>query len=235
MLVNYAMPVRDIAVLFRPQVWGYFLSVDRGLAFQWWFHAIGVWLALFLLLKVLTRGDLLVSCSGATALLFSPFFQYWSLNCAPTIIFSIGTLLSARTLWKANTLRYLAVATLALAWFTTAFLLTFSFMPYLVTAAYLVAFLFPGMIMMALRQDHGELKTTLRIAGLASAVSLMMLVVSLVQKDLIWIELHPQNPRFKALSVDYLFYSGKHAEWFEIIPNLRKVFQYAGKTIFEVK
>jgi hypothetical protein len=124
MLVNYAMPVRDIAVLFRPQVWGYFLSVDRGLAFQWWFHAIGVWLALFLLLKVLTRGDLLVSCSGATALLFSPFFQYWSLNCAPTIIFSIGTLLSARTLWKANTLRYLAVATLALAWFTTAFLLT---------------------------------------------------------------------------------------------------------------
>jgi hypothetical protein len=59
--------------------------------------------------------------------------------------------------------------------------------------------------------------------------------VKLVQKDLIWIELHPQNPRFKALSVDYLFYSGKHAERFEIIPNLRKVFQYAGKTIFEVK
>ena len=175
MLVNFAAPVRDITVLFRPQVWGYFLSADSGMAFQWWFNAIGGWLALFFLFKAVACGDRFLSAAGATALLFSPFFQYWSLNCAPTVIFASGVLLFARFLWNATSVRRLAAATFALVWFLTAFSLTFNYTPYLVTMVFLIAFLLP--VLISTDRAHGAvlLETNRRLAGVAVALLLLAL------------------------------------------------------------
>ena len=145
MLITGAAPVRDPLVLFRPQVWGYFISGDVGMAFQWWFYVFGVWLAVWLVLRRLTDNDELTSTCGATALLFSPFFQAWSLNCAPTVIFACGTLLALARLRAARTTSQLMLATVMLAWFGTAFLLTFYYLPYLVTLLYFIVFVFAGM------------------------------------------------------------------------------------------
>ncbi|MBU4200525.1 MAG: hypothetical protein KKE37_04550 [Verrucomicrobia bacterium] len=144
MLITGAAPVRDPVVFFRPQVWGYFISGDIGMACQWWFNALGVWLAVWLVLRRLTGNDEWTSACGATALLFSPFFQAWSLNCAPSVIFAGGVLLAMVRLRTAVSARDLVLAAAGLAWCGVALMLTFQYMPYLVTLLYLVLFVFPG-------------------------------------------------------------------------------------------
>jgi len=151
MLITCAAPARDPMVLFRPQVWGYFISGDIGMAFQWWFYVFGTWIAVWLVLRRLTGNDKLMSACGATALLFSPFFQAWALNCTPTVIFACGTLLALVRLRTALLTFQLLLSTVLLAWFGVAFLLTFYYLPYLVTLLYFIVFVFTGMALT--RQD----------------------------------------------------------------------------------
>lgn len=152
MLITGAAPARDPMVLFRPQVWGYFISGDIGMVFQWWFYAFGAWIAGWLVLRRLTGNDELTSACGATALLFSPFFQAWSLNCTPTVIFSCGILLTLIRLRAALSTFQLLLSTFMLAWFGMAFLLTFNYLPYLVTLFYFIVFIFTGLALT--RQDQ---------------------------------------------------------------------------------
>jgi len=84
-LVPFQLPVAHPLVLLRPQVWGFFLGDDAGLAWLWWAQALGVFYAAFLALMLLSRGQFVLSCLGALALLCSPFVQFWSLNGAPFI------------------------------------------------------------------------------------------------------------------------------------------------------
>jgi hypothetical protein len=144
MIVSVAAPVRDLTVLFRPQVWGYFISGDFGLAFQWWFGALGLWLAAWLVLLRLTGNDHWTAACGATVLLFAPFCQAWSLNCAPSIIFAGGTLLAFMRLRTAPTRRGILAAAALAAWCATAFLFTFNYTPYLITLLYLLIFIAAG-------------------------------------------------------------------------------------------
>ncbi len=123
MTITVAAPARDLTVLFRPQVWGYFISGDVGMAFQWWFYALGAWMAVWLVLRRLTDNDELTSACGATALLFSPFFQAWSLNCTPSVIFACGALLALVRLSSAGSPWQLLLSTAMLVWFGIAFLL----------------------------------------------------------------------------------------------------------------
>ena len=144
MRITGAAPVRDPMVLFRPQVWGYFISGDIGMAWQWWFNALGLWMVMWLVLRRLTGNDNLTSVCGATALLFAPFFQAWSLNCAPTVIFAGGTLLALTRLRSAASTMPLLLSAALLAWCGTAFLLTFNYLPYLVALLYFIIFVFGG-------------------------------------------------------------------------------------------
>ncbi len=146
MIVSGPAPVRDLTVLFRPQVWGYFISGDIGLAFQWWLGVLGLWIAVWLVLLRLTANDRWTSSFGATALLFSPFCQAWSLNCAPSVIFACGLLLALLRLREASGKHRILMAGAAMAWFGTAFLLTFNYTPYLVSLIYLVVLMFAGFV-----------------------------------------------------------------------------------------
>ncbi|MBI2441548.1 MAG: hypothetical protein HYV35_09270 [Lentisphaerae bacterium] len=162
MRVAIGAPVRDLFVLFRPQVWGYFISGDIGMAFQWWFYALGTWITAWLLLRRLTNNDEGTSACGATALLFSPFFQAWSLNCAPSTIFAGGTLLALMLLRAALSPFKIILAASLFAWCGAAFLLTFNYMPYLITLLYFIVFVFAGIALT--RQNHDSTSTHSREA-----------------------------------------------------------------------
>lgn len=153
MPITCAAPAREPMAFFRPQAWGYFISGDIGMAFQWWFYALGTWMAVWLVLRRLTDNDELTSACGATALLFSPFFQAWSLNCTPTVIFACGILLALAHLRTARSTAQLLLSTVILAWFGVAFLLTFNYLPYLVTLLYFIVFVFTGMALA--KPSHG--------------------------------------------------------------------------------
>jgi len=180
-VIGYALPVLDVVTLFRPQLWGYFVSADFGLAFNWWFYVFGVLLVLFLLLMQITRGDAWVSACGTAIALYAPFFQYWSLNCAPSVIFAGCLVLSGLLLWRANTLRRRIVAAAALSWSASAFLLTFSFLPYQVTLGYLVLVLLPALVVQAgtVRPRIGRaVRTAAFVLALGAAGALLTYVLA---------------------------------------------------------
>lgn len=144
MRINYAVPVRHVETLFRPHLWGYFAGADFGLAFHWWFIGCGAWIVLFLALRRFCPADPVTAAAGATALVFSPFFQYWALNCGPSVLYGMGTFLAGTRVLESRTRRGVLGGALLLAACLIAFLLTFSFGRYLVTLGWLVAALLGG-------------------------------------------------------------------------------------------
>ena len=156
MRLNYAMPIRDWTLLFHPQVWGYLWGSDFGLAWNWWVLLGGVWLVLFLLIRLVTNNNIGMALGGATLLVYSPFFQYWSLNCAPSVMFAGLSLIFADSLFRGQGTFRLVGSGLGLIWALTAFLLTFSFLPYFITLFYLVLFCFVGLRGAAPRTSDGS-------------------------------------------------------------------------------
>ncbi len=145
MRLNYAMPIRDWTLLFRPQVWGYLWGSDFGLAWNWWVLLGGAWLSLFLLIRLVTQNNNGMALGGATVLVYSPFFQYWSLNCSPSVMFAAISLIFADALFRGQGHRHGVWKGLGLIWALTAFILSFSFLPYLITLFYVILFCFVGL------------------------------------------------------------------------------------------
>jgi hypothetical protein len=56
----------------------------------------------------------------------------------------------------------------------------------------------------------------------------------LVQQDVVCAALHPQSAAFEKLGVDFILYDGSHGDLFGGLPNLRFVFEHAGKSVYEV-
>ena len=61
-----------------------FLGDDVGLAWQWWYLTLGLFLAWFGVLLIVTDGRRDLAVAGALLLVASPFVQFWSLIPAPT-------------------------------------------------------------------------------------------------------------------------------------------------------
>ncbi len=157
MLINYAIPVRHVITLFRPQLWGYFISDDIGLAFNWWFYVFGIWIVLYGIAVAVLNVRRSVAALTATAFLFSPFCQYFSLNCAPSLIFAGSILLSFKALHAAasRSARLAYAATLFMS--MTAFMLTFSFMPYLVVLSHFILLIGIGMVAQSKASNRSKL------------------------------------------------------------------------------
>jgi hypothetical protein len=114
MLVPFAFPVRHALALFRPTTWGFFLGGDTGLAWQWWCGALGlfaVWLCVCLELSAGAKG---LSLAAAALLLFSPFFQFWSLQAASAAIHAGLFFLAFRALASARSTPHALAAGLLL-------------------------------------------------------------------------------------------------------------------------
>ncbi len=82
MLVIPTVPVLNQVTLFRPHTWGYFIGPDFGLSWNWNFYVYSFLYAYFFLFLLCSRNAVFISAAGAVALLFTPFFQFWSLNSA---------------------------------------------------------------------------------------------------------------------------------------------------------
>ncbi len=126
MLVYPQMPVLHFFTVFRPSLWGFFLGPDTGLAWQWWFRALGLLYSFFLLFMLVSENQFRLSLLGSLAFLFSPFIQFWSLNAAEmlipmalSVVLATSLLSTTRPDWE----RWLQ--SLALWWLGTNFALTF--------------------------------------------------------------------------------------------------------------
>jgi hypothetical protein len=72
------LPVQHWSMLFRPQMWGFFIAdVETAFAFYWNYKWFSLLLGAFLLLYVAAHRNPGVGLFGALFLFFSPFIQWW--------------------------------------------------------------------------------------------------------------------------------------------------------------
>jgi hypothetical protein len=181
-LVPIELPVRHVATLFRPQLWGFFLGADLGLAWMWWFRALGlfgVWLAV---LAVLGRGRLGVAAVASALVVVSPFFQFWSLNPASATIALGAAFLATVALARSRSRLRIAASAAALAYAGGAFLLAL-YPPFQIVLAWLYVALVVGW----LAAEGGSLPlrrhAALRGLGLAAAGLLVLSLGLLYARD----------------------------------------------------
>jgi hypothetical protein len=72
------LPNWDWSTLFRPHEWGFLLfGLDIGTAWQWWLPALALVSGAYLLVVTLAPRRSVAAAIVATALFFSPMFQWW--------------------------------------------------------------------------------------------------------------------------------------------------------------
>lgn len=80
-----SLPVRHYSMLFRPQLWGFFLfDAERGFAWFWNMKIFGLFLSYFLLFRLLTGGRIGISALAAVTASYSSCVQ-WFLS-SPTML-----------------------------------------------------------------------------------------------------------------------------------------------------
>ena len=72
------LPARHWTMLFRPQMWGFFLfNAEHAFSLYWNFKWFALLLGAFLFLNLLTDGKSLLAFAGALFLFSSPYIQWW--------------------------------------------------------------------------------------------------------------------------------------------------------------
>ncbi|HCX32065.1 MAG TPA: hypothetical protein DHU55_20200, partial [Blastocatellia bacterium] len=73
-----SVPVRHYSMLFRPQLWGFFMF-DTECGFAWFWNAkiFGLLVSFYLLFLVLMRGRIALAVLGTIAVSYSSFIQWW--------------------------------------------------------------------------------------------------------------------------------------------------------------
>lgn len=91
-LVLSDVPVRSWVAFFEPQHWAFFfLPLEQAFAFKWWFKALMLAIAIYVLALMLTGRNILVSAMAALSFVFAPFIQWWFATYA-TDVTSFGVL-----------------------------------------------------------------------------------------------------------------------------------------------
>lgn len=73
-----SLPVRHYSMLFRPQLWGFFVfDSERGFAWFWNAKIFGLLLSYFLLFRLLTGGHVLMAMLGSIAVSYSSCVQWF--------------------------------------------------------------------------------------------------------------------------------------------------------------
>lgn len=169
-LVGFSVPLRHWLSLFRPHLWGYFFGPDFGLAWNWWFRALLLVYALHLVFMILSRGRSALSLAAAVAVVYAPFFQYWSLNYEPMTASMALCFVAAVGLVFAASRRAIVLFALLLFWAGGVFALGAIYPPYQIVFAYLLAFLFSGFLI----RERARLRrlSDVRLRVLAGGVAL---------------------------------------------------------------
>ena len=84
-----SLPVKHFITYFRPNFWGYFfLSTEQAFAWAWNFKALGILIAVTLMLMLLTANNFWLSVFGAFWMLYSSGTQWWYSTPLPDSIFT---------------------------------------------------------------------------------------------------------------------------------------------------
>lgn len=146
MLITLPMPSWHFSTIFKPDVWGYFIGPDTGLAWNWAANTIGIFYTGFLLFSAISRHDFLISVLAASCLTLAPFFHYWAFNLAYIQIHFIIALLSFLHLvfWSKKTTPFLECALFI--WASFAFVISM-YPPLQITLGFLGVFIMTGFIL----------------------------------------------------------------------------------------
>ncbi len=80
-----SLPVRHFTMLFRPQLWGFFLfDFAHGYAWLWSVKVFGLLGAMFLLIRRLADGDFWMGLLGSGWIFLSGYVQWW-FSCPPML------------------------------------------------------------------------------------------------------------------------------------------------------
>jgi hypothetical protein len=80
-----SLPVRHFVMLFRPQLYGFFIfRTETAYAFYWSVKVFGLLTAFFFLFQILTGGQFWISLFGTLWIFFSAYIQWW-FSCPPML------------------------------------------------------------------------------------------------------------------------------------------------------
>lgn len=150
--VGYPAPVRDPVVVFRPQVWGYFVGRDFGLAWNWWFRILALFAAAFAAFRLLARGDAILAATSAAALAAAPFFQLFAYNGEPLTAAALAAFVAAIGIARAPASRSVVGWGVLLGWSMGCLALSVMYPPYQIVLAYVAAALTAAFV---IRERHG--------------------------------------------------------------------------------
>lgn len=142
-----SVPVAYYTMLFRPQLWGFFVfDLERAFSFYWCAKVFGLLLAPIWLLRQIGIRDRAVVLFGAVLIFFSSYVQWWFSSPAmlPEMIASwamcVGCVIA---LWRETAWRKLIAATAGLIFFGVNFALC-AYPPFQIPLLYLAAALLAG-------------------------------------------------------------------------------------------
>lgn len=172
-----SVPVRHFAMLFRPQLYGFFVfDIETAFAFYWNAKICVLFVSFFLLCRLLTKNDFWISVFGATWLLFSAYVQWW-FSCPPMMPEMLASwamaILCAIHLFRTKKLVVRVVMVLLLVIAGVNFTLCF-YPPFQIPLAYLGLILVAGCLWQnkheALRWHAGIVSIVVAAAGLAAVL-----------------------------------------------------------------
>lgn len=138
-------PCLHWTALFRPQTWGYFLGMDYGLSWNWWFNVLGLLYSFFLVLMIVSNNHFTLSFLGSLSFLFSPFNQFWSLNSATIFIFAAMSFIAVHKLvFLSKSIFKITINSILFIWSCISFILCF-YPPFQITLGWFFLALFLGL------------------------------------------------------------------------------------------
>jgi hypothetical protein len=180
------LPARHWTMLFRPQMWAFFVAdLEHAFAFYWNFKWFSFLLGAFLFLRSVARGNSIVGLFGALVLFFSPFVQWWfsTPTCMPEMIgafflalWALGVVGRAKSRWAIVGGAIVLVGSIAQFIFC-------AYPRFQVPLIHLSLFLLAGALIAKTRTIIGEPLATFRLSVLTLAAAITVLIIGMWYHD----------------------------------------------------
>lgn len=184
LLTMYNLPARHFSTVFKPQNWGYFgLGLDRGFSLAWNFKLFAFFLSSFFLLMLIARNRFWLSFFGALWLLFSGFTQWWFSTIMVEMMACLFiAFISLAYILLSHRRSFIIAATVLLPFFIINAVLFF-YPPFLITLAWMLAFLLAGFVLTDGRWEKIKRNLTARIPVVTGVFFFVMAVLFLFYLD----------------------------------------------------
>jgi hypothetical protein len=172
LLAPFKVPIWHILTIFKPTTWGFFFGMDAGLAWMWWSMVLGLFYSFFLLFMLISGNRFLLSVLASLLLVFSPFFQFWSMHKSEIPIFMALIFVSSAYLLFSKDKKVILASGFLLGWFCGCYILNFIYPPFQVSLAYLLVFMGVGFIASRYYELNLRQAGQFRLAGLAAFITI---------------------------------------------------------------